>query len=177
MHRLLLLTGCILLCAGIASAQSLGAIAKKEKERRGKLADNESSKVITEVDLGDGPSDDANEEVGAMNRPRPSNSSVSSRAAAETSKSDRWDDIFENYRRAYRNAKTALEFGRAVQSHCEDGTDPPPMPAIPGGVWMLDCTTTESRIERVEKSMKQIEQDCYNHARKLGIPASRARLR
>lgn len=181
-----------LLIATAVGAQSLGDIAKKEKKRRANITKSEPTPVITESDLGDDRVDEAFDASASNEQPnrRPGgrpvipatvlptpDSESESVSRANTPPTDTWDDTFAEYQRAYDEGKTFLRFVQSFERHCQDGTPPPPLPPIAGGYWIVNCDSFPDQIAQTQSRMKQIQHECANHARRLGVLPGRARLR
>ena len=178
------------LVAGPTSAQSLGEIAKKEKKRREQITSAASS-VITEETLSEDPAaatsepaeasdeTDLGEGEGPPRRPSIPDDYLSSTGKLESSEpADEWAEIFAEYQQAYKEAKLYVQFAETTEKHCEDGTPPPPMPPIEGGgLWMIDCGSFEDAGKKARQAVKDIENACMNHARRLRVLPGRARLR
>jgi hypothetical protein len=177
MYRLLQATVCVLLFISFAGAQTLTELAKKEKDRRAKNDKGEATKVITEEDL---------EKVH-----RPPNAGESSVAPKENSTSmnlasklpkagksvDAWPEIFRQYAEIYWELKQYLGIAIDFKSHCEKGTPPPALPPVPGGYWILNCEEISESVKEIKMAMEMVEDECLDHARRLGVPYGRARLR
>ena len=85
---------------------------------------------------------------------------------------------FANYQQAYRQAKRYLQLTEGFEKHCKDGTPPSPMPRASGGsYWMVDCDSFEGAGKEARRLVREIENDCMAHAKRLRIPPGRARLR
>lgn len=186
-------TAAVLLLAASVSAQSLGEVAKKEKERRKKLQESGASKVITETDLSGSSSapagSTAEPETGEGDRDTDSAATgrrpaipdqidpVPKDPSVESGESDPWPAIFAEYQKDYRDAKAWLDFLVAFDRHCKQGTPPPPLPPVEGGgYWMVNCDSFGDDIARAQTLLKKIQDTCHEHARRMGVPPGRARL-
>jgi len=179
MHKTFLSAGCLLLCAGLASAQSLAELAKKEKERREKIAESEAAKVITAEELTktQGEESKKTDSETTDEVPQASSRGVIAESPKPSVTFDSWDDTFAQYREAYQEAKAHLKFAQDFQRHCEEGTPPPPMPRVPGGYWVVNCEGVPESIAEIRNLMTEIQEECLDQARRNGIPPGRARLR
>ena len=165
---------------GLVGAQSLGEIAKKERERR-EAQNREPVRVITDQDVRTGPEESDDALPGETLTPSVEDSSDASAEAPVMSSRERlaadpWNEVFVGFREAYNEARQRLEVARGFQRHCEDGTEPPPLPAVPGGYWMMNCEGLSADIEQIQAEMNAIQEDCFDRARRMGVPPGRARL-
>ena len=174
---------CLVLSVGVTGAQSLGDVAKKEKERRKATEKDKPVRVITEQDLGTGSPemDDTEDAEVEPSRAGPSTPAPAEPASNSTGSRDRlaedpWNDVFAGFREAYFEARQHLDLARQFQSHCENRTKPPPLPPIPGGFWLLNCEGLPDAIEQIRSEMNAIQNDCFDRARRMGVPPGRARL-
>ena len=179
MKTLSLASVSLLIAVSLASGQSLGDLAKKERERRKSAERNEPVRVITDEDLSTSTpeSEGGPAEVEAST---PTETESSGNASVPPSRDrmagDPWNEIFAGFREAYFEAGQILEFARGFQSHCENGTEPPPLPPVEGGFLMLNCEGIPADIERIRKEMNEIQEECFDQARRMGVPPGRARL-
>lgn len=179
MKKLFFVVICLFLAGGLVSAQSLGEIAKKEKERRKNTAKDKPVRVITDQDVRTASDEESDESTEEETSPTPVTSSSTESPALssrEEMAADPWNEVFSGFREAYFEAREALEFLRGFRNHCENGTEPPPLPPILGGYWMLNCEGIPDDIERVENEMKEIQEAAFDRARRMGVPPGRARL-
>jgi hypothetical protein len=179
MKKLSFASACLLVAASLTSGQSLADLAKKEKERRKNVEKDAPVRVITDEDLGTG-TPESDGERAEVEAPTPTETESSVDASVPSSRdrmtADPWNEIFAGFREAYFEARQALETARGFQSHCENGTEPPPLPPVEGGFWMLNCDGIPADIERIMKEMNEIQEECFDQARRMGVPPGRARL-
>ncbi len=56
------------------------------------------------------------------------------------------------------------------------GDRPAPSTPIAGGYWMLNCERVPAAIDEINNEMKQIQENCFDQARRTGVLPGRARL-
>ncbi len=183
----------IFIFATTINAQTLGQVADKERDRRARLGNEHTREVITEEQLGSGEKPDqqpgqqndavgqavplADDEAIANDRPViPDGPVLSYVSDADNATADPWPEIYDQYRTAYQEAKAMLNSAQAFESYCEDGTAPPEKPGFRGWYWTVDCASMPGEVARAAQSIKDIENACHDHARRLRILPGRARL-
>lgn len=173
MRKLSFISCLFLLLSGIAYSQTLGEVAKKEKERRKKNEKSEKVKVITEKELSE-----AEGEVNLIEdleqTSEKENQILNPTSPDAVSQKDlQWEEIRKQYNDVYQKQKKHLEFLRGHQKYCEDGTPPPGF----ANLTIVNCNLLPQDIAATEKKIKDIQEALYEIARKNGIPPGKARLR
>lgn len=181
MKRILFAVVSLVLCAGLANAQSLVDLAKKEKERRKEIAkQGQKAKEFSGQGESDGSSSDDSDESASV--------SVSSRKSKDGDNDD-WDYYHRRYQRRYDSKKNSLASLQRNLKECKENKresqDRLKAAAIRNGKSYLtdknyksnySCDYYDGQIKSVESAMNQIEVDCAADARKRRILPGRARL-
>lgn len=163
----------LFLIAFPASAQSLGELAKKEKERRQKLP---PSKVITEEDLkkvgGDTFSVSGVEAAPSTRQESETGSSANS-SSSPSQKDREIAELHARYQQRYDSQKASIARAQEHLADCQAAR----------GIYILnraskrDCRSAEQSVREAEDALRRIEDELMNEARKAGIPPGRVRLR
>jgi hypothetical protein len=174
MRKLSFVSCLLLLLSNVAYSQTLGELARKEKERRKKNEKSEKARIITEKEL-----TETEGEINIVEELDPSlddNEPLSATTPGSSSKksnNSQWVSIRARYADAYLKQKKHLAFLRRFESFCKDGTPPPQMPSLT----LINCEILPQDIAATEEQMKQIQESLREVARKMGIPPGQARLR
>lgn len=165
----------LLLCVALpATPQSLGELAKKEKERRQKLT---PSKVIKDEDLGKargGTFSGSEAEATPSTADEGEKPRSSASASSSSSQQERLAaQLHAEYQSRYDNKKSRLADEQKTLADCEAAR----------GIYILNragprnCDTEARYVSEVEEELRQIENELMEKARKAGIPPGKVRLR
>jgi hypothetical protein len=183
MKRICLIVVSLGFCAGIAGAQSLVELAKKEKERRKQNAEQgeEAEEYTLAGDAGEDPD-------------------APSDAPIEVGEDDDWDSIMARYQSRYDSHKSYLRSQEASLRQCEQQREEyedrqrerDKANAIRSGTSWLEterrrereqyyepysCEYYTNSIEETKRRMEALSNEVANEARKRRILPGRARLR
>jgi hypothetical protein len=177
----------IVASASVVSAQSLAEIAKKEKQRREKLP---AGRVYSERDLGASGSAEptADEEEGQdESTPKEKLDDWMERQEDRDRKRDeKWKEIFASFKSRFATVLAQRdEYADLYFNGLPIGADNKRIScqrilarwSVPG--WTqhaIACESLEDKIREQEALLKEIEEECLEAARRLGVPPGKARL-
>jgi hypothetical protein len=173
----------LLTCLYVSSScgQSLAEVAQKERQRREAL--NEG-RVYRENDLeaaGDGISI-----VGVESSKEDRDSRQEERTERERATDEEWNRIFSGYRTRFESVRAARDrYSDQYVNGIPAGAEGKRIPCrrilsrwhLPGWVeHAIACENLETTIQEQEALLREIQRECLNEARKMGVPPGRARL-
>jgi len=177
----------IVATASGASAQSLAEIAKKEKQRREKLP---PGRVYGENDLGtSGTAEMPADETTSQDDETPKGRLVDWRQRQEErdrKRNEEWEKVFPTFQSRFASVLAVREeYADLYFNGLPIGADNKRIScarilsrwSVPG--WTqhaITCESLEDKIREQEALLKEIEDECLESARRLGIPPGRARL-
>ena len=182
LRRIYIIILCLFSCALTANAQTLGQVAEKERDRRAGLGKKHASEPITEAQLGSDREDEVNvvpESLASEDEIPATHASDLSWAlgdAVESVDADPWPELYDQYQTAYRDAKAAWGQAEAFKNYCDEGSAPPERPGIVGWYWTVDCASMPEQVAQAQRSLRDVQAACHDHARRLRVPPGRARL-
>jgi len=185
--RQLYVLALIVTTASVASAQSLAEIAKKEKHRREKLT---AGRVYGENDLGtSGATDLPVEPEGTQNEETQKGKRddwVQRQEDRDRKRDAQWEKTFPTFKSRFASVLAVRdEYADLYFNGLPIGADNKRIScarilarwSVPG--WTqhaITCESLEDKIRAQETILKEIEEECLEAARRLGIPPGRARL-
>jgi hypothetical protein len=177
----------IVATTSVGSAQSLAEIAKKEKERRQNLP---AGRVYGESDLGtSGAADVSAEETKSPDDETPKEKLGDWRQRQQKrnrARDEEWEKIFPTFQSRFASVLALRdEYADLYFNGLPIGADNKRIScarilsrwSVPG--WTqhaITCESLEDKIRAQEALLKEIEDECLESARRLGIPPGRARL-
>lgn len=185
--RLLYVLALVVATASVASAQSLAEIAKKEKQRRQKLP---AGQVYGENDLGtsgttDVPVEAEETQEDEIPKDKPDDW-VQRQEDRDRRREEEWKTTFPAFKSRFASVLAVRdEYADLYFNGLPIGADNKRIScarilarwSVPG--WTqhaITCESLEDKIRTQEAILKEIEEECLEAARRLGIPPGRARL-
>ncbi len=185
--RLLYVLALVVVTASLASAQSLAEIAKKEKRRRDKIP---AGRVYGEHDLRTSGTTDVPleaEETQENEIPRDKiDDWVHRQEDRDRKREEEWDRTFPAFKSRFASVLAVRdEYADLYFNGLPIGADNKRIScarilarwSVPG--WTqhaIACESLEEKIKAQEAILKEIEEECLEAARRLGIPPGKARL-
>jgi len=154
----------------LAYVQSLGEVAKKEKERRQKLT---ASKVLTETDLKSAKGETLSvtgAEVSPTEEKKPSYNREAAASAEAAAKSAEWAKIRSSYSLRYGRVKEGIRQAQQRLADCKTKLQHPSTYKV----W--NCNPEMSWIKKLEVELRQIENELADEARRRRVLPRDARL-
>lgn len=168
------------------SAQSLAEIAKQEKQRRERIP---TGRVYSEEDLRVSGTAHSNTEEEDQNQPTPNEKLddwMKRQEGRDRKREEAWEKIFASFKLRFGSVLALRdEYADLYFNGIPIGADNKRIScrrilarwSVPG--WTqhaMTCESLEDKIREQEALLKEIEDECLEAARRLGIPPGEARL-